>query len=216
MIRRMSQFPPVEPPDAMNPQDFAPIGTPVGPGTPLPYKPRTNAWALTSLISGVLGCVPFVTGIVAVIAGIVGLKKANDPRYGGRGLAIGGLVLGLLSVLFWTFFGSVFVGIFTATGEPRRLAQDFVKMTSEGATDAALTHAAQNIDRPQLASLARRMEGWGQFEDLTSYSSSINAQGGMTVCELKGTAYFTGGDHPFEMTLIKQDGTWKISALEFD
>ena len=29
-----------------------PIGTPVGPGTPLPQKPRANGWAITSLVTG--------------------------------------------------------------------------------------------------------------------------------------------------------------------
>ena len=212
----MSQFPPAEPPDAMNPQDFAPIGTPVGPGTPLPHKPKANAWAITSLVSGVLGCVPFVTGVVAVITGIVGLKKANDPRFGGRGLAIGGLVLGLLSVLFWTFFGSVFVGVFTATGQPRQLAQDFVKMTSEGATDAAANYTAKTIPREQLDIWASQIQQWGKYQDLTSYNSSINVQGGVTICQLSGTATFADGDHSFDMTLVKENGAWKVSALQID
>jgi hypothetical protein len=200
----------------VGPQDFAPIGTPVGPGAPLPQRPRTNGWAITSLVCGLLGCVPFATGVIAVITGIVGVKKSNDPRYGGRGFAIGGLVLGLLSVLFWAFFGSVFVGVFTATGQPRKLAQDFVKMISEGAIDPAMQYVAPNMTREQLDVLAQDMQPWGQLQDLTSYSSSINAQAGQTICELKGTATFANSEHPFSMTLVKQGGMWRVSALQFD
>ena len=75
----MSQLPPPE--QGVGPGDFAPIGTPVGPGTPLPQKPRANGWAITSLITGLLGCVPYAMGLIAVITGIVGLKKAWGPGW---------------------------------------------------------------------------------------------------------------------------------------
>jgi hypothetical protein len=212
--RSMSQFPP--PPPELNPGDFAPIGTPVGPGTPLPQKPRANGWAITSLVCGLLGCVPFATGAIAVITGIVGLKKANDPRYGGRGLAIGGLVLGAISIVCWGLFGSAILALFWGTGVPRQLAQDFVKMTRDGAVDAALQHAAPNIRREELERLSQQMQPWGDYVDVTSYNSSIRVDGGQTMCELKGTATFSEGEHPFAMTLVKQGDTWKVSGLEFD
>jgi hypothetical protein len=213
MIPAMSQLPQPEP--GLGPQDFAPIGTPVGPGAPLPRKPRANAWAITSLATGVVGCVP-VVGVIAIITGIVGLKKANDPRFGGRGLAIGGIVLGVLGTLFAVFFGSLFFGLLTATGQPRQLAQDFVKMTSEGAADTAAHYTAKTIPRAQLDIWASQMQQWGKYQDLTSTSSSIDVTGGLTVCQLSGTATFADGDHPFEMTLIKENGAWKVSALSFD
>jgi len=211
----MSQLP--MPPEGMTPADFAPIGTPVGPGTPLPPKPRVNGWAVTSLISGLAGCVPYVTGLLAIITGIVGLKKANDPRYSsGRGLAIGGIVLGSLSLVFWLFFSTVFIGIFSATGKPRDLAQEFVKMTSAGAVDAAMEHASPMLGRERVEQLSQQMQEWGAYQDVTSYSSSINVAGGITTCDLKGTATFVNEEHPFAMTLVKEGDAWKVSVLEFE
>ena len=211
----MSQLP--MPPEGMTPADFAPIGTPVGPGTPLPPKPRVNGWAVTSLISGLAGCVPYVTGLLAIITGIVGLKKANDPRYSsGRGLAIGGIVLGSLSLVFWLFFSTVFIGIFSATGQPRKLAQEFVKITSSGAVDAAMEHASPMLGRERVEQLSQQMQEWGAYQDVTSYSSSINVEGGITTCDLKGTATFVNEEHPFAMTLVKEGDAWKVSVLEFE
>lgn len=60
-----------------------------------------------SLALGVLGVLlvccfgGFPLGLAAVITGFIGMKNINnDPsRYGGRGLAIAGLVLGIISLL---------------------------------------------------------------------------------------------------------------------
>jgi hypothetical protein len=60
---------------------------PVSPYPPPPAK--TNAWAILSLVFGVVGIVALP---ISLICGIVGLNKAKQGR-GGRGLAIGGLIL---------------------------------------------------------------------------------------------------------------------------
>jgi hypothetical protein len=89
-------------------------------------------------------------------------------------------------------------------------------MTSEGAIDAAVQHAAPSLSVLQLQRLSQQMEPWGSYVDVTSYSSSINVQGGRSICELKGTATFANGERPFAMTLVKEGDAWKVSALEFE
>ncbi len=221
----MSQLPP---PPGVGPEDFAPIGRVPQAQQQQPRQPGslTNGWAIASLVSGLLGCVPYATGAIlmgaiamgaiAIVTGIVGLRKTNDPRYTGRGPAIGGIVLGSLSLVFWLFFSTMIFGLFTATGQPRQLAQEFVKMTSDGAIDAAMERAAPTVARAELEQLATQMQEWGAHQDVTSYSSSINVTGGVTTCELQGTATFTNGERPFAMTLIKQGDAWKVSALAFE
>jgi len=54
--------------------------------------------AVASLVCGLLGCIPFVS-ILAVIFGIIGLRKTKDPRVGHKGAAIAGIVLGCLCML---------------------------------------------------------------------------------------------------------------------
>ncbi|HEV2294964.1 MAG TPA: DUF4190 domain-containing protein [Tepidisphaeraceae bacterium] len=211
----MSQLP--QPPEGLGPEDFAPMGVPQ-PEYPQRHQPGTltNGWAIASLVSGLLGCVPYAMGVIALVTGIIGLKKTSDPRYTGRGMAIGGIVLGALSLVFWLFFSTMIFGLFKAAGQPRQLAQDFVKMTSEGAIDAAMQHAAPNVEPAEMERLAAQMQEWGACQDVTSYSSSIKVAGGLTTCEVQGTATFADAERPFAMTLIKQGDAWKVSRLVFD
>lgn len=76
---------------------------------------RDKTMPTVSIILGVASCI-FVCcaggiwlGLPAVVVGFLGLRNADsDPgRYAGRGLAIGGMVLGII-----TFFASLFFLIF--------------------------------------------------------------------------------------------------------
>ena len=79
----------MSPPD---PPAYGPLPPPYPPPPgiyPPPPVAKTNVWAIMSLIFGILG---LIGGPVAVICGIVGLRKAKEGQ-GGRGLAIAGLAL---------------------------------------------------------------------------------------------------------------------------
>ena len=66
---------------------------------------RSKGLAIAALVLGLLGLLTslFVVGglfgLLAVILGIVGLRKANAGTADGKGLAIGGLVTGALAVV---------------------------------------------------------------------------------------------------------------------
>jgi prepilin-type processing-associated H-X9-DG protein len=87
------------PPPAAMPGAHAPYAQPdyaTAQGAPQ----QTNGWAVTSLVSGILGfCLPLVGGLVAIITGVVGLTRTRDPRVGGKGLAIAGISVGAASIL---------------------------------------------------------------------------------------------------------------------
>ncbi|GAT11216.1 septum formation family protein [Mycolicibacterium novocastrense] len=94
--------PPPPPPYAQQGSYYAP-----------PQQRPTNWWAIVSLIFGLLGGV-----LISVVCGVVGLKKAREGQ-GGRGLAIGGLVLsalwvavGVIALLVYFLIGN---GTVTAT-----------------------------------------------------------------------------------------------------
>jgi prepilin-type processing-associated H-X9-DG protein len=66
-------------------------------------QPATQGLAIGALVCGIiglLGCPP--VGIVGLILGIVAVVKASQApeRYGGKGLAIGGICTGAVSILF--------------------------------------------------------------------------------------------------------------------
>src|SRR4051794_32737669 len=52
---------------------------------------RSNAMAIVSLILGILGCIPVITGLGAIIFGILGIRASNRQQIGGKGMAIAGL-----------------------------------------------------------------------------------------------------------------------------
>ena len=77
--------------------------------TAVPSPPKTSAAATFSLVFGlsalftvllaVLAPIAIVFGLIGLILGVVGMKKTKDIDVTGKGLAIGGLVLSVLSLL---------------------------------------------------------------------------------------------------------------------
>jgi Domain of unknown function (DUF4190) len=94
-----------------------------GLGANTPFQPPAATQGLNqtlpiiSLVFGILSVCCYVsplTGIVAVITGFLGMKNANnDPnQYGGKGLAIAGMICGglflLLGIVYWIL---IFIGV---------------------------------------------------------------------------------------------------------
>jgi prepilin-type processing-associated H-X9-DG protein len=59
----------------------------------------TSGIAMAALICGILFFFP-LTALLAIIFGIIGLAKTNNPAVKGRGFAIAGLVLGSIGLVF--------------------------------------------------------------------------------------------------------------------
>lgn len=80
------------------------------PGTAMPE--RTSVMAVLSLVLGIL-CVPFF-GILAIFLGVFALFgiKASRGRVSGTGLAVTGIILGVVMTLLWgtCVGGSIFIG----------------------------------------------------------------------------------------------------------
>jgi Domain of unknown function (DUF4190)/Uncharacterised protein family UPF0547 len=101
--------------------------TPPGQGSPPPSVPaqtvyvqatpsRTNGMSIASLVLGIVGLLLFVffmiVPILAVVFGIVGINQIGNSDGGqtGKGLAIAGIVLGAIEIVF--FLLAVAVGNF--------------------------------------------------------------------------------------------------------
>jgi hypothetical protein len=85
---------------------------PAGPIAPLPSQPRTNSLATTGLLLGVLSmtlglcCYGLPFNIAGIVCSIVALNQIrSDPqRERGHGVALAGLILSILSIMFAVLF----------------------------------------------------------------------------------------------------------------
>jgi xanthine/uracil permease len=66
-----------------------------------PATPKTNGMAITGFVVSLIGC-----SLLGIIFSAVGMNQTKkDPSQGGRGLAIAGLVIGIvwlvIQILYW-------------------------------------------------------------------------------------------------------------------
>lgn len=95
--------PPAPPAGGFSPPPSPPV-PPVG-GAPSP----NNGLAIAALVLGILTfvCLGPIAGILAIVFGFLGMKKANEMGGTGKGMSIAGIVLGIVgtvaSILFLVF-----------------------------------------------------------------------------------------------------------------
>ena len=124
---------------------------PAGAGIPTlqPTMPRTAGVAIASLVLGILGilCFGLLTGIPAVILGIVALNKiaGSQGLLTGKGMAITGLVLGALSLVSSMLLAAM---LLPAVSKARMRAQETVcAVNTRQIGIACITFASENENR---------------------------------------------------------------------
>jgi hypothetical protein len=184
-------------------------GQPYG-AAPAPQK--TNGPAVASLVCGILGCVPFITSLAAIVLGIVGIKKTKDPRVGGKGLAIAGLILGVLGLGMWGLFGGGIFALIKGTETQREVARQFLKDLSAGNIEAAMVQTNGGIPREDVVKLSEQMKAWGPMSDATIMG--VSAEPGKT--QVGGVVTFGTTAKAFEAVVVRMpDGSYKIAGLHF-
>ena len=102
--------PPPGPPGGFNP----PPGYQPYSGVP-PALPGNSGMAVAGLVLSLVGVIPCfwvfqLPGLLGIVFGAVGLGQTKDDRQRGRGMAIAGIVIGILLVLgcilFWVWLAN--------------------------------------------------------------------------------------------------------------
>ena len=204
----MSQFPP--PPAPQQPYGQPPAGDAYA----MPPQTKTSGAALASLICGILGCVPFLTGLLAVLFGVIGIKATGSPRTTGRPMAVIGLILGLISLVVWAMFGGAIYAAVAYTRPAREAAKQFASDLAAGNVDAA--HArTTGIRREDVAKAAQSVQAFGAFQDTSMSSASRNNVNGVDTAQVSGVATFAkAGRVPYAVRLVKEGGTLKVAGFE--
>jgi hypothetical protein len=185
---------------------------------PVSY-PRTSNAAVASLICGLLGCIPLVTGAAAVVLGVFGIKTTNDRRFTGRGMAIAGLILGVLSVGFWTLvLVDTVTGVIVfdgSVGEEQAIAEQFARDLSEGKVDAALASTVDGIDRAMLVEASEQMRAWGTLRRLDQNSVLVKRAHGVRRTTLGGDATFDKEHKAYSVRFKKVGEKIRVETFSF-
>jgi hypothetical protein len=178
---------------------------------------RTSGAAIASLICGILLCIPVLTQLLAIILGFVGIKSAGRPGVSGKGMAITGLVLGLLGLLGWAGFGAtIYYGWQQAKVQMAQQAQPFVNAIAAGDVEKAKQFTS--IGEAELTSLKDQMSGWGPVTSMSmsgfNFQKSAERPNSLVV---NGNATFqNAGTKEFEIVLdTSQTGQFKIIGVHF-
>lgn len=94
------------------PDPYAPYGQPVPPRA----SPPTSSKATTSLVLGVVSLLlcGFLTGIPAIFVGLSARKeiKRSNGSLGGEGLALGGIITGVLGTIWMLVATALLIALF--------------------------------------------------------------------------------------------------------
>ena len=187
----------------------------------LPPQPqRTNVPAITSLVTGLLSCVPLIS-IVAVITGIMGLKKTKDPAVGGRGMAIAGLILGSIGVL-WTIaaVGLVIAGrhvVQNAMNSPAHaIAKQFVADVASGDAKTVYADCDSSVDPTKVEAIVADAKKWGTLTDSTLIATpSIKGDDGQDKSVVAGVAVYANAKKAVTVTVINASAAPKVVDFTF-
>ena len=156
--------------------------------------------------------------MLAIIFGIFGIKQTRNPNVRGRGLAVAGIIIGVLNMIIGGVIFSLFgLGLFLGVGvykTTHNAAVQVVKDVSNGNTQAAAAMTdASNISAADLDTLHQKMQAWGTFKDVTLTPKNIQADMSSGDAEYVGTAVFTNSTQPCVVHLKRFGKDWKVTSI---
>ena len=201
--------------DSPQPQPPGPPPVPFYPPPPPPPR-RGNGAAIASLIFGILGCIPEITGLLAILFGIIGLRRARNPYVGGKGLAGAGLALGVLSVVLW----SIALGAMGMAGlgsEPARaVARQYFQDLDRQDINAVMNASTSPVTGEDARKLARQLQRLGHFQDARFTGIYFSYHNGVPQYTLSGIARYANAEAPFTIILIRQQDQWKVQGFHIN
>ena len=173
---------------------------------------KTSGAAIASLVLGIVGlCVPVLGGLVAIILGIVGIGSTGKPNVKGRGLAIAGLILGVLTVLGWGAIGGVAAVAYHATAPDRSAARLFVQTEAAGDVTKAATLCDSTTVTPEtLRATADQFKGLGTLQDTTVMSAGVDNTNGVVTSKVMVIAKFSGGAKAVTVDMARGTGGTRV------
>jgi hypothetical protein len=198
-------------------------------GGSMQYQPTpgTNGFAVASLICSIVGfCAVFIGGLLGILFGVLGISKAKQTNGRGKGMAIAGIVIGIITLITSGLlvaggYGAYFLGKKVA-GIAREFAttpQVYVEDLSTGKIDEAQAMTS-GLSRDEIQAQSTSLQGMGAFQrvEITKSDSAKNATNGTSSSnvEFTGNAYFANGTKTFHMTINVSPNGAKITKASFE
>jgi hypothetical protein len=211
----MSQMPPGGPPSyPPNYPPYVPPGMQGPGGYSMQPMGKTSAAAVTSLVCGLLLCIPLAV-IVAIITGIIGIAATSNPMVRGRGMAIAGLILGIVGLGLWGIGGGTALVMFQHSKPQRVFARQYVSDLIAGNVDQCVQHSSGNLSKDQIALYSKQAQGWGTLNDMTVLGFMVENSNGTFSGAISGVCKFGGTPHTFALTLVRESGVLKVDTFRW-
>jgi hypothetical protein len=174
-------------------------------------RSTNNGPAIASLVLGLLGCVPLITGLLAIVLGVIGIRKGRDTSVGKGGLAVAGLVLGIISVVGWSGSGGLLGYGYLESKPAGVVAKQFLQDVSAGNINAAMANSG-GFTAAQIQTQNAQMAQFGALQSVSISSFNISLFNSQTTMHLGGVATFAKGPKTCTFDLVKTGGTYKITS----
>src|SRR5581483_5761280 len=145
-----------------------------------------NVPAVISLVLGLCFFIPVLSGLLAVIFGIVGLKRSRDDSVGGRGPAAAGTVLGLISTAIWLAIIIPVTSTWINSRPQKELARKFIEDLSRKDIPAAAALSASTLGWDQMGNLSTRLTTFGEYRRVQFDSYVYRVVNGLEQWSLTG------------------------------
>lgn len=141
-------------------------GEPAGPGraAPEPARRGTEPTAVAALITGILGFVVPLLGVLAIILGGIGLDRTRRRRSGGRGMAKTGIAFGSIQVVFTAIVVLAGVWLWNTYGDDIQQTLDEAEQLTQ--TDLSVPDLLGGLSLGDLGDLAGTLGDADQLQDL--------------------------------------------------
>lgn len=173
-----------------------------------PYGERTSKAAVASVLFAILGVCPLVLvgGLLALLFGGIGYVNAGKPGYKGRGWAVTGMLLGILTLTFWGTGAWLMWGVATHGKAVHETAVGFLEDVGRGDVARARARSMPPMDEATIRTLVDLIRMHGPQKELMVTGYRIVND------EATIRAGVTFGSTPMEaeihMTYV--DGEWRV------
>lgn len=172
---------------------------------------KTSGIAIAALVVSLIFCIPFVTSLIGLILGLVGLGTASRPGKKGVPIAAAAVILSVLGLAGWSYIS--YWG-WQTIGAPARDAIAFMERLQVGDFSGAAKYTAPPFDPNELPGVVDRMKKLGAFKQMTDFkpTPSTNAAG-ETVLDMKLRMVFANGIQDAQIEIVRRNEGWRVTRL---